>query len=75
MGVQESIAEGKNYDHALDIRYNLEAGRSEGVTGKEANGKPARAQDTDTKVPSGIEEVQEMQVVESGGGGRDLSGE
>ena len=47
---------------------NLEAGGSENGTGKEAHGKPVRAQDGDATVPSSLEGGQEMQGEESGGG-------
>ena len=53
----------------MDLICNLEAGRSEDVTGKEAQGKPARAQYGDVMVPSILEGGQEMQGEEIGGGG------
>ena len=67
--------EGKNYYGAMDLRRNLEAGKSEGGTGKEAHGKPGRTQDADTMVPSGLEGAQEMQGEESRGLYRVISGE
>ena len=59
----------------MDLICNLEAGRSEDVTGKEAQGKPARAQYGDVMVPSILEGGQEMQGEESGVGDRSISGE
>ena len=58
----------------MDLRRKLEAGGSEGGTGKEAHGKPTRAQDADAKVPSGLEGGHEMQGEESGGGHQVVSG-
>ena len=58
----------------MHLKDNLQAGVSEGETGKEAHGKPARVQGIYVKVPSGLEGGQYMQGEESGGGGRIISG-
>ena len=53
--------EGDNYDGTIYLRHNLESCRSEVRTVKEDHGKPVRAQDTDSKVSSGLEGGQVMQ--------------
>ena len=52
----------------MDLRLNLEAGGSEGNTGKESHGKPERVQDTEAKVPIGLEGGNEVQGEENGEG-------
>ena len=58
----------------MDLRLNLEASGSEYDTGKEDRGKPARVQDANVKVPSGLEGGHAMQGEESGGGHQVVSG-
>ena len=58
----------------MDLRHNLEAGRSEGGTGKEAHGKPVKAQDADAKVLVVIGRQHDIQGEKSGGGDLVISG-
>ena len=45
----------------MDLRHNLETGVLDDGNGKEAHGKPATSQDSDTMIPRSLEGGQDMQ--------------
>ena len=71
---QEAFTYRTNYNGDMDIRNNLEAGGSEGGTGKETHGKPGRMKDSDAEVPSCLEGGQNMQGEKRGEGDLLISG-